>query len=163
MASLRVRFSQSNERRSVFDYALKVEVVDADGISPKIFVFHQSPAGTDGNTYAEFDHVSSPVDLQEIPEDAASDTIPWYRTDKCTLWFRAIADMKMAKQIFVDDILGLQRSFDTLVNENNFINQSTLMFSDEGVHPDEGLKSHPVQRKARSPRKVAKPQQEEVQ
>lgn len=160
MAALRIRFSQSNECRGVFSYALKVEVVAAEGISPKIFVFHQSPAGIEGNTYAEFDHVASPVDLHEIPEDAASDIVPWYRTDRCTMWFRAIADMKMAKQLFVDDILGLQRSYDTLVEENNFINQSTLLFADGGVRADEG--PAPVQTARKAKARKAKPKQEET-
>lgn len=134
MCGLRVRFKQSPEIRGVFMYALHIEVALADGISPKIFVYHQMPAGIDGNTFAEFDHVATPVDFQEIPEDAASETVPWYRTDKCTVWFRSLDDLKMAKQMFVDDIYELQRTFDILKREDNFVNQTTVDFTGEMPH-----------------------------
>ena len=138
MCRLRVRFSQSPDRRDVFEYALRVEVVSAEGIPSKIFVFHQSGAGIDGNSYAEFDHVATPLDLQEIPEDASSETVPWYRTDKCTVWFRCAADLAMAKQLFVDDIAALQRSFDLLSREEDFTVQSELDFADGKVkEPDQ--------------------------
>ena len=134
MCRLKVRFSQSSQRRGVFDYALKVEVTDATGIPSKIFVYHQSPAGTDGNTFAEFDHIATPVDFQEIPEDAASETVPWYRTDKCTVWFRNVSDLVLAKQMFVDDINALRRTFDVLTGENGFVRQTSVDFSENGVH-----------------------------
>lgn len=134
MCGLRVRFSQNAERRGVFAYALKVEVVLADGIPPKIFVYHQMPAGNDGNTFAEFDHVATPVDFQEIPEDAASETVPWFRTDKCVLWVRSADDLKIAKQQFVDDIYALQRTFDMLSSEENFTEQTTVDFTGSVPH-----------------------------
>lgn len=135
MCGLKVRFSQSPEHRSVFNYALKVEVLSSTGgIPTKIFVYHQSPAGIAGNTYATFDHVATPVDLQEIPEDAASETVPWYRTDKVVVWFRNLSDMSLAKQMFVDDITALQRTYDTLTSENGFTNQTDVEFSESGVH-----------------------------
>lgn len=138
MGILRVRFSQSSERRGVFNYALKVEVTGALGIPQKIFVYHQSPSGVDGNVFAEFDHIATPVDFQEIPEDAASETVPWYRTDKCVLWFRNVSDMELAKQLFVDDINALRRTFDVLTSENNFARQTDVEFSGAGVsEPDE--------------------------
>lgn len=129
MCGLRVRFKQSPERRGVFMYALSVEVTIADGISPKIFVYHQMPAGVDGNTFSEFDHIATPLDFQEIPEDAASATVPWYRTDKCTIWVRSVEDLKIAKQLFVDDIAELQHTFDVLKSEDNFVDQTTLDFT----------------------------------
>lgn len=129
MCGLKVRFSQSPERRGVFQYALKVEVVSATGMPSKIFVFHQSPAGVDGNTFSEFDHIATPVDFQEIPEDAASETVPWFRTDKCTVWVRSIDDLNTAKQLFVDDIAELQRTFNILSSEDNFTNQTILDFT----------------------------------
>ena len=141
MCGLKVRFSQSPEHRSVFNYALKVEVLSSTGgIPTKIFVYHQSPAGIDGNTFAEFDHVATPVDLQEIPEDAASETVPWYRTNKVVVWFRNVSDLNLAKQMFVDDILALKRTFRTLTSENNFTNQTDVEFSDDGVH-EKGIRS----------------------
>ena len=132
MCGLKVRFSQSPERRGVFQYALHVEVVSASKISTKIFVFHQMPAGADGNTFAEFDHVATPVDLHEIPEDAASETVPWFRKDKCTVWVRSLDDLATAKQLFVDDISELQRTFSILTSEDNFTDQTTLEFTGNG-------------------------------
>lgn len=134
MCRLKVIFTQSAERRGVFDYALEIEVVDAVGIPAKIFVYHQSPAGIKGNTFAEFDHIATPVDFQEIPEDASSDVVPWYRTNKCTLWLRSASDIQLAKQMIVDDINALQRSFDNLNSKNSFTRQTTVDFSGNGVH-----------------------------
>ena len=138
MCGLKVRFIQSPERRGVYQYALHVEVVSASKISTKIFVFHQMPAGYEGNTFAEFDHVATPVDLHEIPEDAASDTIPWYRTDKCTIWVRSMDDLITAKQLFVDDIHELQRSFDAIMDMKNFATQTTIEFTEAGIHSVDG-------------------------
>lgn len=138
MCGLKVRFSQSPEKRGVFQYALRVEVVSATGIPSKIFVFHQMPAGAEGNTFAEFDHVATPVDFQEIPEDAASETVPWFRTDKCTVWLRSADDLVTAKQLFVDDINSLRRTFETLMSTDNFTNQTFIDFTDEGVHETGG-------------------------
>lgn len=128
MCSLKVRFSQSPDRRNVFEYALKVEVVDAKGIPAKIFVYHQSPKGIEGNTYAEFDHVATPVDFQEIPEDAATGTVPWYRTDKCTVWLRNAHDLATAKQLFKDDIAALKKAYDVITREDDFTGQETVEF-----------------------------------
>jgi hypothetical protein len=133
MCSLSVRFSQTPVRRDVFNFALKVEVLDAKGISPKIFVYHQSPAGPDGNTFAEFDHVATPVDLNEIPEDAASAVVPWFRTDKCEVWLRSVSALVMSKQLFVDDINALQHTYGVITSEDNFTNQTTVNFSDGSV------------------------------
>lgn len=134
MCSLKVRFSQTGERRGIYFYAMRVEVVGASGISPKIFVYHQSPAGVEGNTFAVFDHVASPVDFQEIPEDAASETVPWYRTSKVEAWFRNVSDMKMAKQMMMDDIALLQKNYDELTRDGSFTNQTSVEFSESGIH-----------------------------
>lgn len=135
MCNLRVRFSQSPERRNVFEYALRVEVLSASGISPKIFVYHQFPPGFDGNMRSEFDHVATPVDFQEIPEDAASETVPWYRSDKCVVWVRSASDLKLAKQLFVDDIAMLQRCYDVLSGGEGLSSQTTVEFSNNSVRP----------------------------
>lgn len=129
MCKIEVRFSQSPESCNVFEYALKAEVVSAEGITPKIFVYHQSPKGLDGNSFAEFDHVATPVDFQEIPEDAATETVPWYRTDKVTVWLRNAQDLKTAKQLLVNDIEWLKDAYDVLTSENDFTNQETIEFS----------------------------------
>ena len=134
MCSLKVRFSQTGERRGIYFYAMRVEVVGASGMSPKIFVYHQSPAGVEGNTFAVFDHVASPVDFQEIPEDAASETVPWYRTSKVEAWFRNVSDMKMAKQMMMDDIALLQKNYDELTSDGSFTNQTSVEFSESGIH-----------------------------
>lgn len=130
MCGLRVRFTQSPERRDVFNYALVVEVIASSGIPSKIFVYHQSPAGCTEHTFAEFDHVATPVDFQEIPEDAASETVPYYRTNKCVVWTRNVSDIELAKQLLADDIAALQKTYDVLISTNDFTNQTTLDFGD---------------------------------
>lgn len=140
MCGLRVRFRQSPAIRGVFAYALRVEVVRAKNMPPKIFVFHQSPAGLDGNTYAEFSHVATPVDFHEIPEDAASETVPWFRSEKCTVWLRNLSDAKTIKKLFVDDINGLVRTYNALASLSDFTTQTTLDFeaNDVIIHGDSG-------------------------
>ena len=133
MGSIKVRFSQNYERRDVYFYALRAEVVSSEGIPPKIFVYHQFPPGVDGNTFSEFDHVASPVDFQEIPDDAASEIVPWFRTNRFEAWFRNLADLNMAKQMLVDDISFLQRNFSILTSEDSFANQTTVEFSSDGA------------------------------
>ena len=136
MCSLKVRFRQSPEVRGIFGYALHVDVLESSGIPSKIFVYHQSPAGIDGNTFAEFDHIATPVDFQEIPEDAASETVPWYRTDSCTVWVRSESDLKLSKQLFMDDITALQNSYDLLSSVDSFTNQTTIEFSGNRVEAE---------------------------
>ena len=133
MSRLKVRFSQSPDARGVFEYALKAEVVLAEGIPSKIFVYHQSPSGIEGNTFAEFSHIATPLDLQEVPEDAASETVPWYRSDKCTIWVRNVSDLVTAKQLMIDDISALRNGFEVLNSEENFTKQTTVDF-DDGIH-----------------------------
>lgn len=133
MCGLRVRFRQSPERRGVFEYALRVEVVRSEDMPSKIFVYHQSPAGIEGNTFAEFDHIATPTDFHEIPEDAASETVPWFRTDKCVVWLRSASDLQTAKQLFVDDISALLRTYNAMTGVNDFIDQTTLDFKEDDV------------------------------
>lgn len=133
MCRFRVRFSQSPETSGVCEYALVAEVVSAEGIPAKLFVYHQFPPGVDGNTRAEFDHVATPLDLQEIPEDAASETVPWFRTDTLKAWFRCASDLDAAKQLLVDDLRSLRAGYDTLSREEGFTAQSTIEFSEEGA------------------------------
>lgn len=133
MGSLKVRFNQNYERRDVYFYSLRAEVISSEGIPGKIFVYHQFPTGVYGNSFSEFDHVASPVDFQEIPEDAASDIVPWYRTDKFEAWFRNLSDLNMAKQMLVDDISFLQRNFSILTSDDSFSNQTTVEFSSDGA------------------------------
>lgn len=132
MCKLDVRFSQLAEMRGVFSYAMKAEVVSASGMPSKVFVYHQMPAGVDGNTFAEFDHVATPLDFQEIPEDAASETVPWYRTDKCTIWTRSVSDLQLVKQTMVDDLSELQRTYSILTSEENYARQTTVEFAAGG-------------------------------
>jgi len=136
MCGLKVRFTQSPEIRGVFGYALRAEVVSSDRIPSKIFVYHQFPAGLDGNTFSEFDHVATPVDFQEIPEDAASEIVPWYRTSVCTIWLRNADDLAEAKQLLVDDIGALQRGYDVLNSANDFTLQTDVEFSGGSVTAD---------------------------
>lgn len=130
MCGLRIRFTQSPVRRDIFNYALTAEVVASNGIPSKIFVYHQTPAGANGHTFAEFDHIATPVDFQEIPEDAASETVPYYRTDKCTVWTRNVSDIVLAKQLLSDDIAALQKTYDVLTSPNDFTNQTTIDYGD---------------------------------
>lgn len=151
MCSLKVRFSQTPERRNVFDYALRAEVVEAIGIPSKIFVYHQKPEGLSGNTFAQFSHIASPLDIQEIPEDAASAIVPWFRVNTCTVWFRCADDLKTAKQQLVDDIALLQRTFSWLSSEDNFTVQTTLEFSNNGSVQEAEM---PIQTVPQEPKSV---------
>jgi hypothetical protein len=71
-------------------YRMKVEVEEAQGLSPNIFVFQRYP-GTDdaGNPNDTFTNIASPADLQEYPSSEPVDSAnPFFRLAEVTLDFR---------------------------------------------------------------------------
>lgn len=133
MFAFRVKFSEIRHGVGSSAGLLRVEVTSSEDSACKIFVMHQSPPDAKGNTTSEFDHVATPVDLHEIPEDAATDTIPWYRTDKCEILLRSESDLELAKQLFVDDIGALQKSLEAIADIDAPAIQTVVEFSPRGT------------------------------
>ena len=133
MATFRVKFSELRQGVGGCAGLLRVEVMSSEDSACKIFVMHQSPPDARGNLISEFDHVATSTDLHEIPEDAATATIPWYRTDKCEILLRSEADLELAKQLFTDDIGALSKSLGTISDVNSSASQTVVEFSPQGT------------------------------
>lgn len=74
---------------------VRIEVTNAVGLSPKVFLYLARPLQA-GQTEAdlEFQGVCSPVDLEEVPEDAPLPNADpaWARLNYVDLLFRARSD-----------------------------------------------------------------------
>lgn len=80
-------------RRALPMHRLKMEVVSADGCSPKVFVYQRATKGApmeDGSPRDEFICVADELDEDEIPVDAPDmeRNVPYYRVDSVELLFR---------------------------------------------------------------------------
>lgn len=78
------------------DHRMAVTCEASEGLSPKIFAYiRKGRLNWEGNyeTYDEFDHVCSPTDMVEYPEDAPleGDNPAWYRRADIDLIVRHMA------------------------------------------------------------------------
>lgn len=133
MPTFRVKFSEIRHGVGSSAGLLRVEVTSSEDSTCKIFVMNQSPPDAEGNLISEFDHVATPVDLYEVPEDAATATVPWYRTDKCEILLRSESDLRLAKQLFVDDIGALRKDLEAITDVNAPATQTVVEFSPQGT------------------------------
>jgi len=97
---------ESQADYNAFDYQgfrMQVEVIAAQGLSPKIFVYRASTQ--------LFSHIASPSDLVEYPDsgDPLDDSV-YYREDKLDLVFRSGHLAADAWQAILSDITGLVES-----------------------------------------------------
>ena len=108
-ASIKIRYSRSENRADVFSYDLKVEVIEATDMPEEIFVFQErtSPpleAGSDPtNTFV---CIADPVDLQEFPPTAPNpaEEMPYFRVKEVTLRFRSMLDLQETQGLIDQDI-----------------------------------------------------------
>ena len=100
----------------VYAHSLKVEIVDAEGCSNHLFVFQRSKENEVGDCVDEFIQIASPLDVEEIPEDAPQPdrNMPYYRAKEVTLWFRCLEDLELAKRKIREDLATLAYTYDVL-------------------------------------------------
>ena len=104
------------EHYQVYAHSLKVEIVDAEGCSDHLFVFQRSKENEIGDCVDEFIQIASPLDIEEVPEDAPrlDENMPYYRSKSVTLWFRCLEDLELAKSKIKEDLSTLAYTYDVL-------------------------------------------------
>jgi len=88
-------------------YTLRIVVDNAEEMSDKIFVMQRDLDGED-----IFNHIASPNDLVEFPENSPdlSEEMPWFRVNELSLTFRGIKELNDVKYLIDKDINGLVRA-----------------------------------------------------
>ena len=95
---------------------LRIDVTGATNMPTKIFAYQSLPMRpSTGERAAEFDHVCSPPDLADFPEDAP---IPgqrpdWFRTSFVDVFLRSEADALRMWNLVIADVSSLKLSLDT--------------------------------------------------
>ena len=119
-ATLKVQTHRSTERhRPRQSYALKVKAVEADGMSPAIFIFQRPKTSPDGTREPDkFICVADPVDMEEVPEldPELADEMPYYRTSEVELVFSNLATLAETEAGIKQDIDTLVRSITAMTN-----------------------------------------------
>ena len=109
----------SEEYDPIYAYSLKVEILEASGISDHLFVFQRSPDNNEGDSVDTFIQIAAPLEIEEVPENAPDPQhgMPYYRAKEVTLWFRTLEDLKLAKNKIRDDLETLVRTYEVLNND----------------------------------------------
>lgn len=120
-AELKVRYStsRSDAYPTIYAHALKAEVISAVGYPDHIFVFHRNKANTEGDYVDEFTQIASPLEIEEVPEDAPDlqNGMPYYRAKEVTVWFRALDDLELAKAKMKEDIRDFALTYDVITGD----------------------------------------------
>lgn len=115
---IRVRYSETvpEQHPAIYAYALKVEVLSAEGYDDHVFLFQRSKTNLEDDWVDEFIQIASPLDIEEVPEDAPDlkHNMPYFRTKEVTLWFRCLEDLRLAKGKIRDDLQTLALTYDTI-------------------------------------------------
>ena len=116
--TLKVEYSNTvpEEHDPIYGYALKVEIVEATGISDHLFVFQRSPDNNEGDAVDTFIQIAAPLEIEEVPENAPDPQhgMPYYRAKEVTLWFRTLEDLMLAKNKMRDDFTTLVKTYEVL-------------------------------------------------
>ena len=105
---------------------VKVTVTSATGLSPNIFVYREIPLNpNDVTKVAQFDHVASPSDLEDFPEDApVSGSDPsWFRLNEVDVIVRSRTIADEFWGALLQDVTDLKSTLDRL---DTFDDQDTF-------------------------------------
>lgn len=115
---IRIKWSQSYYKVNTVDgIRLRVEAVEAEDMPTKIFAYILQP--TNPATLAQagvFDHVCSPVDLEEYPEDEPIVNVEpsWFRLDYVDVLVRSQAELEAYLADVLSDIRALKSTLDIM-------------------------------------------------
>lgn len=117
-ASLTAKYDISNtENLGIKCFKLDVTIIDSQGIPREVFVYRikQNPYNEQSD---EFMCVAGPNDIEELPanEPDLENEIPFYRTNKVTLFFRNADDLADVKDLIRSDLNELVKSYKALDN-----------------------------------------------
>lgn len=115
---LSVKYSTTvpDKHPAIFAYLLRAEIEYATGYPDHLFVFQRSPQNNEGDSVDTFIQIASPLDVEEIPENAPDlqNNMPYYRAKKVELWFRNMEDLELAKKKIDDDLQTLVLTYNVL-------------------------------------------------
>lgn len=113
-ATLQVRYLTQKSTEPRYSYEFTAIAEEPEEMSEKIFIFQAKvPSINDPSDILEqFVCIATPVDLDEMPEDAPdlANNKPFYRKNSVTLRFKSAIEMDDAKQIMHYDIAKLVKS-----------------------------------------------------
>lgn len=114
--SICLKWAASPSRVNVIDgVRLRIEAVDAVGMPTKVFAYQSLPMRPATNeSVAAFDHVCSPPDLADYPEDAPlpGSRPDWLRTNFVDLLLRSNHEAQAVLQQVIADVAALKFSLD---------------------------------------------------
>ena len=96
---------------------IRIEASEAANMPNKIFAYQLVPAGpADAEPIGMFDHVCSPSDLQEYPEDEPVPTVrpAWFRLAYVDLLLRSRAEVDDLLHGVLQDVAGLKAALDAV-------------------------------------------------
>lgn len=129
--NLKVKFSTTTTGDQYLGYAVKAEVIEAEGITPYIFMFQAGvPELPTREIVDVFTNVASPVDIEETPENEPdmSKKNPFYRRKSVTLWCRSADWLDKVKQRLNEDIAQLMQTYAVLNDENHYDNEEVKSY-----------------------------------
>jgi|694.fasta_scaffold137971_3 hypothetical protein len=96
---------------------VRITADSATLMSPKVFAYQLLPLKPgDEERVGSFDHVCSPVDLEEYPEDEpiANSRPAWFRLNYVDVLLRSRAEVKGFVQDVTEDVQRLKQTLDTM-------------------------------------------------
>ncbi len=109
-----VSYFKSNETDGI---RLYIQAVDANLMTDKIFQYLRRPLNPNtGQEVDTFDHVSSPPDIEEVPEDApiATEQPAWFRINYVDLYLRSQHEADDVLESILEDVRVLKRTYDIM-------------------------------------------------
>lgn len=98
---------------------VRITASNANLMPSKIFAYQMMPVGpADAERVGMFDHVCSPSDLEEYPEDEPTPTLrpAWFRLDYVDVLLRSRTEVDAFIRDVTDDVRGLKEVLDVADN-----------------------------------------------
>lgn len=129
--NLKVKFTTTTTDDQFLGYAVKAEVIEAEGITPYIFMYRAGvPELPSQKAVDVFTNVASPVDIEDTPENEPdlSKHTPFYRRKSVVLWCRSADWLEEIKDRIDRDIANLLNTYRVLNDENNYDNEEVKTY-----------------------------------
>jgi len=128
---LKVKYTKTTTGDQYFSYGFKAEVVEAEGVTPYIFMYRAgTPELPSGKVVDTFSNVASPADIEETPENEPdmSSKNPYYRRKSVTLWTRSADWLDEIETRIDSDVARLLDNLRMLNDENQYTEQEVKTY-----------------------------------
>jgi len=122
-------FSDGNN----FGMRVRMEVTDAADVSRAVFAYLMIPRNPEtGEEAGEFDHVCSPADLEEFPENEPNQNARprWFRLTYVDVLVRSRTEADDFIQLVLEDLRGLKATLDVM---DTLVEEGTELIGDAPV------------------------------